>query len=136
VTRPASINHQQIISTDYFATIASITNIPAPAHDGIDLTPLLRDNTPLPKRPLFWHYPHYGNQGSTPGSAIRLGDWKLIQFFEDNRLELYNLETDLEENHNLAQDFPEIRNNLLHELVQWRKEVGARYPTQRAPAAP
>ena len=64
--------------------------------DGRSLLPLFRGET-VPERPLFWHYPHYGNQGGAPGAAIRRGDWKLIEWFEDQRVELFNLAADLGE---------------------------------------
>ncbi|HIA47243.1 MAG TPA: DUF4976 domain-containing protein, partial [Candidatus Hydrogenedentes bacterium] len=131
IVTPGALNHQSVISTDYYATIAAIAGIPTPKHDGIDLTPLLRDNAAPPERPLFWHYPHYGNQGGSPGSAIRVGDWKLIEFFEDNRVELYNLKRDLEEKHDVAKENPKVRDNLRSRLSSWRDDVGARYPAAK-----
>ena len=126
-----SENHQNVTSIDYFPTIASLAGIDAPAHDGIDISATLRSNTPLPERPIFWHYPHYGNQGGSPGSAIRLGDWKLIEFFEDDAVELYNLKSDIGEQNDVAQKRPEIRDNLLKRLNEWRTDVGARFPTRK-----
>jgi arylsulfatase A-like enzyme len=79
-------------------------------------------------RPIFWHYPHYGNQGGTPGSSVRIDDYKLIEFFEDNRLELYNLRHDLGEQINLAKDEPQ-QLRLMHQvLVEWREKVQAKIP--------
>ena len=131
VTKSGSVNHENITSTDYFPTIAAMTGIESPSHDGVDLTPLLAKNKSLPKRPLFWHYPHYGNQGGSPGSVVRLGDWKLIEFFEDGRLELYNLKRDIGEHHNVADEHPRKRAELQKLLYEWRNEVGARYPTHQ-----
>jgi arylsulfatase A-like enzyme len=131
VTKPGSKNNQTITSTDYFATIASIAKITTPIHDGIDISTTLRDGSPLPDRPIFWHYPHYGNQGGSPASAIRLGDWKLIEFFEDNHLELYNLKKDIEEKKDLAKKHPKIRDDLYNQLKAWQKEVGAKFPTHQ-----
>ena len=131
VTKPGTVSDQVITSTDYFPTIASMAGIQSPNHDGVDLSPMLRQESALAKRPIFWHYPHYGNQGGSPGSAIRLGEWKLIEFYGDNRLELYNLNDDLSEQHNLADQHPRIRKRLHKKLVVWRNEVGARYPTHQ-----
>ncbi len=90
--------------------------------------PLLRGGSQLRRDAIFWHYPHYGNQGGTPACAIRAGDWKLIEFFEDGRAELYNLREDISESHNVAQDYPEKTNELKARLAQWRKEVQAKIP--------
>ena len=86
----------------------------------------------LTDRPIYWHYPHYGNQGGTPGSSVRQGDWKLIEFFEDDRLELYNLRDDLSEDHNLAAEHPDITVRLHGLLTAWRESVEAAIP-QRNP---
>ena len=90
--------------------------------------PLLIGEGSLEREAIFWHYPHYGNQGCTPGSSIRVGDYKLIEFFEDGRIELYNLHTDIEEKHNLAQTEPEIAARLQAMLAEWRKRVEAKIP--------
>jgi arylsulfatase A len=79
----------------------------------------------LKQRPLFWHYPHYSNQGGNPGSAVRMGEFKLIDDFETGRQELYNLNRDLEESHNLAEDLPSLKDSLYHILAQWRHHTGA-----------
>jgi arylsulfatase A-like enzyme len=78
---------------------------------------------------LFWHYPHYGNQGGSPAGAIRSGDWKLIEFFEDDHVELYNLHDDVEEQHDLAAERSELAAKLLDRLREWRKSVNAAMPT-------
>ena len=70
--------------------------------------PLLTGEDDVDREAMFWHYPHYGNQGGTPGSSIRVGDYNLIHFFEDDRLELYNLQEDISEEHNLADEQPEL----------------------------
>src|SRR3546814_6806382 len=78
-------------STDFYPTLLDLAGQPlrpGDHADGKSLLPLLRGET-LPERPLIWHYPHYGNQGGEPSSIIRLGDWKLIHYYEDDREELY-----------------------------------------------
>ena len=82
---------------------------------------------------IFWHYPHYGNQGGTPGSSMRRGDFKLIQFFEDDRLELYNLKQDPGEKHDLAGSHPQTAAEMKRHLADWRQQVEAKIP-QRNPS--
>ena len=131
VTKPGAVTDQTMSSIDYYPTIASMTGIESGDLDGVDLTTFLAEGTPVPERPLFWHYPHYGNQGGSPGAAIRLGPWKLIQFFHDQSTELYNLESDVGETNNLAETEPEIRDDLLNRLHEWQQQVDARFPTMR-----
>jgi len=82
----------------------------------------------IASRPLFWHYPHYGNQGGEPSSIIRLGDWKLIHYWEDGRNELYHLANDIGEQHDLAQKETARTAKLWQELQSWLKETGAKVP--------
>jgi arylsulfatase A-like enzyme len=81
---------------------------------------------PLADRALFWHYPHYGNQGGAPSAAIRRGDHKLIEWFEEDKVELFNVVTDPGETKNLAAEQPELAAKLRSELHAWQKEVGAK----------
>ena len=115
-----------------FPTWLAQAGIPAPDRlliDGEDLSPVLFEGAALERDALFWHYPHYGNQGGTPGSSMRSGDWKLIEFYEDGRLELYNLAEDVGEDHNLAKAKPERTQALHQRLKTWRESVAARIPT-------
>ncbi|MGW8317577.1 MAG: sulfatase/phosphatase domain-containing protein, partial [Bacteroidales bacterium] len=80
----------------------------------------------LISRAIFWHYPHYSNQGGKPGAAIRLGSYKLIEFFEDNRVELYDLSADPGEKNNLASHLTAERDRLLKMLHRWQVSTGAR----------
>ncbi|MBD3385498.1 DUF4976 domain-containing protein, partial [candidate division KSB1 bacterium] len=77
---------------------------------------------------LFWHYPHYSNQGGNPGSAIRCGNYKLIKDYETERLELYDLKADIGEQHNLIDENPELALELHQKLQQWLDSVNARIP--------
>jgi hypothetical protein len=100
--------------------------VPAPAAiDGVSLAPLLQQAGDLAQRALFWHYPHYSNQGGRPGGAIRDGDDKLIEFYETGRLELFNLKNDLGEGTNLADKLPEKTAELAARLRAWRRDVSA-----------
>lgn len=132
VTRPGSVCKEPVISTDFFPTMLEMARLPLLPQqhcDGVSLVPLLRGEEHLPQRPLFWHYPHYGNQGGAPGGAVRLGPWKLIEWYEDGRLELFHLGDDLGEQRNLAEQHPDKVQELHALLGAWRKDVGAQMPT-------
>ena len=132
VTPPGSTSGAPVISTDFYPTILEMAGLPAkPVQhvDGVSMVPLLRQTGPVAQRPIYWHYPHYGNQGGSPGSAVRAGDWKLIEFFEDHRLELYNLKSDLGERNNLAAQERKKAAELHEKLQAWRAAVGARMPS-------
>lgn len=120
-----------ILSIDYFPTLLEAAG-KAPAErgsiDGVSIVPLLRGRS-IPERTLYWDYPHYGNQGGLPASAVREGKWKLIEWREDGALELYDLEADPGEKHNLAQTQAEVAARLAGKLATWRREVGAKAPT-------
>jgi arylsulfatase A-like enzyme len=97
--------------------------------DGVDLTPLLADPTvKLDRAALFFHYPHYYST-TTPVGAVRAGDWKLLEYFEDNRIELYDLKNDLAETTDLAKKLPEKAAKLRQRLHRWRTETGAAMPS-------
>jgi arylsulfatase A-like enzyme len=120
-----------VTSPDFYPTIlemAGLELIPEQHCDGVSFLPLLKGTGTLDREAIFWHYPHYGNQGGTPGSSVRCGDYKLIEFFEDGRLELYNLREDVSEKHNIAKDKPDITQKLKEMLVDWREKVEAKIP--------
>lgn len=96
--------------------------------DGDDLSALLLARTPLPPRELYWHYPHYANQGSRPGGSVRDGDWKLIEFYDTGRRELFNLANDLSEGKHLAEEHPEQVERLAAKLDAWRREADVQMP--------
>ena len=127
-----------IISNDYFPTFldaAGEAGEQAMKLDGVSLLPLLRGRM-LAERTLYWDYPHYGNQGGAPASAVREGKWKLIEWREDGSLELYDLEADPSETHNLATTQPEVAERLRGMLTKWRKDVGAKSPTRESEVRP
>jgi len=86
----------------------------------------------MAERPIFWHYPHYSNQGGRPGGAVRLGDYKLLESFEDMSVELFNLKDDLGENHDLASKLPKKTAELRQVLHHWRESVDAQMMTPYA----
>ncbi|MFI3259613.1 MAG: sulfatase [Rikenellaceae bacterium] len=118
---------QPLISMDITTTIESLVGIKGGNTDGKDIFGLLRKGDY--DRPLFWHYPHYHAQGAIPYSAIRAGDWKLIENFEDGSLELYNLKDDIGESRNLVDSESKIALRLHKQLQKWRESIDAQYPT-------
>ncbi|MEX2371492.1 MAG: sulfatase-like hydrolase/transferase, partial [Bacteroidales bacterium] len=116
--------------TDFYPTILELTGAelrPGEHHDGISLVPAFHDES-IPDRPLYWHYPHYGNQGGEPSSVIRLGEWKLIHYYEDDKVELYNLKLDEEEHNDVAGEHPELVRRLHEQLFGYLDAVGAKFP--------
>lgn len=121
-----------VVLTDLVPTLLEAAGIDAAKTvgplDGVSLVKLLRGGE-LPARPLFWHFPNYTNQGGRPAGAIRDGDWKLVEQFEDGSLELYNLATDVGETRNVATEQPQRVEQMAAALRAWRARVGARMPT-------
>ena len=95
----------------------------------MSFVPLLKGEQASRGKPLFWHYPHYANQGGTPCTTIRDGDWKLIEWHEDGALELYNIAHDIGEKSNLSTEQPDKVKELHAKLITWRKDVGALMPS-------
>ena len=145
VTSSGSTSDEPVIGVDLYPTLLEATGSAKPKDyllDGKSLVPLLKESTASLNRPaLFWHFPCYlqgytprhGPFRTTPASAIRMGDWKLIEFFEDNTLELYHLKKDLGEQNNLATKMPEKTRELHEALLAWRKQVKAPVPTEKNP---
>lgn len=136
LTRPGSVCDTPVISQDLFPTLLELSDASPTAlrtaADGLSLVPLLRGGTNLPRQEHFWHYPHYWNGGRvSPYSVARVGDWKLIRFYETGHEELYDLKTDLAEQHDLAAAAPGQRGQLSARLDAWLKEVGAQMPVPR-----
>ncbi|MEO7145305.1 MAG: sulfatase/phosphatase domain-containing protein, partial [Bryobacteraceae bacterium] len=132
VVRPGTTCNTPVISTDFFPTILKIANIrhsPQPVLDGVNIEPLLRGGKALHRNAVYWHYPHYSNQGGVPGGAVRQGDYKLIEFYEDNHVELYNLVHDIGERNDLAAKMPGKARELRAMLHAWRESVNADMPT-------
>jgi len=122
---------QYYSSIDYlptFCELAGISKLPAKV-DGKSIAPLLfRPEKQMQDRPLFWHYPHFSNQMGRPAGSIRVGDYKLVELYENGTLELYDLKNDLSENNDLAKKMPEKVRELHTLLVNWRSEVNAQMP--------
>ena len=130
-TKAGSVNTTPVISVDYFPTLLEIADgkPAATTLDGESITALLKGGTALKRDTIYWHYPHYHPGSATPYSAVREGDWKLIHFFEDDHVELYNLKDDLsEKTDQAASNAPKVA-ALRAKLNAWRAAVGAQLPT-------
>jgi arylsulfatase A-like enzyme len=125
-----------VCSIDFFPTLCEACGIKTDAKiDGLSLVPVLEEHK-VAQRDLYWHYPHYANQGSKPGGAVRSGNYKLIEFYENDRRELFDVVADVGENKNLAVEKPEVVKQLTEKLAAWRKDVGAKMPTPNPDYAP
>lgn len=126
------ISYTPVSGIDIFPTVLEMAGAGSRDVDGTSLVPLLEGRTTktLKTRPLFWHYPHYGNQGGEPSSTIRKGDWKLIWYHEDERYELYNLAEDIGEHHQLEGKYPGKVEELKSELQNWLRETNAKFPSR------
>jgi arylsulfatase A-like enzyme len=130
--KPGGVSDEIVTSTDYFPTILQMAGLSIPTDrdlDGVSLVPVLRGNGPLKRDAVFWHWPHYSNHGrQSPGGAVRAGDFKLIEYFENGTVQLFNLRADIGEQNNLAAKMPEKAKELRERLHQWRQSVDARMP--------
>ncbi len=130
VVKPGTVCDTPVTSTDFYPTLLDACGLPPEPQqtlDGITFVPLLRGQS-LPQRPLLWHYPHYSNQGGRPNGVIRLGEYKLIEWYEDMGIELFNLKNDPSEKYNLAKALPEQAADLKKQLDEWRSAIGADMP--------
>ncbi len=131
VTNPGSSCDVPVISTDFYPTILDMAGMPLKKDqhlDGLSLVPLLKGGTTISRDALYWHYPHYHGSGSKPSGAVRAGDYKLIEWYEDNSVELYNLKDDISEQHGLAGRMPQKAAELRDLLHKWLKQVKAAVP--------
>jgi arylsulfatase A-like enzyme len=122
-----------VINTDFYPTLLDLANVPLLPEqhiDGISLKPLLEGKDLNLNRPLYWHYPHYGNQGGEPSSVIQQNGWKLIHYWEDGHEELYNLPSTEHDSLNVISQHSKIAENLSQNLMLWLKEVNAKFPAK------
>ncbi len=127
ITQPGTVSDQPICSIDLLPTISAAAGIEVKhAIDGIDLRPAF-DDQPLGRDSLFWHYPHYSNQGGFPGGAIRRGNYKLVERYEDGRIHLFNLKKDAGEQTDLSDEMPDLVKSMRAELHDWYLSVDAKF---------
>jgi arylsulfatase A-like enzyme len=120
-----------VTSCDFYPTFLEAAGLPLQPEqhsDGASLLPLLTGRGELAPRDLFWHYPHYSNQGGRPACSMIAGRWKLIEFFEDGRLELFDLKEDPGERRNLVAEQGALARDLRARLAAWRENVAALVP--------
>jgi arylsulfatase A-like enzyme len=134
VTRPGSVCHEPVMSIDFYPTILQMAGVTGEAKhnrsvDGVSLVPLLKGAEKLDRDAIYWHYPHYHPGGATPYGAIRQRDFKLIEFYEDMHVELYNLREDIGEKHDLSEKMPDKAAELRQKLHRWRQAIAAQMPT-------
>ena len=118
------------MSIDFYPTILELAGVSHNANhnvDGVSLVPLLKGGDSFEREDLYWHYPHYSNQGGFPGAAIRSGDWKLIERFEDGKLHLFNLKSDIGEQNDVAAVSKDRVANMKSKLHAWYKTVDAEF---------
>jgi len=130
MTQAGSTNNTPVTGADFYPTVLELCGLPLRPEqhiDGVSLVPLLEGGS-IDPRPLYWHYPHYDNQGGEPSSLLREGDWKLIHYYEDGRNELYNLAVDPTEESDLSRTHPARTTRMAAQLDEWLQSVGAQFP--------
>lgn len=131
VTAPGAVCHYPVVGMDFYPTLLALAGLdPKPRQhlDGVSLIPLLKDPAAtLAREDLFWHYPHYANQGGFPGGVIRSGNFKLVERFEDGRVHLYDLDEELSEQTDVADRHPERVAAMRRKLHAWYREVDAKF---------
>ena len=131
VTEPESIQPAQTITTDLYPTLLEMAGLPLREEqhiDGVSIVPIIKgEASTLGREALYWHYPNYSNQGGFPGGAIRMQQWKLIERYEDGSVHLYNVEEDIAEQHDLADQYPDRVQEMREKLHQWYEEVDAKF---------
>jgi arylsulfatase A-like enzyme len=143
-TKPGRVCDVPVIGIDFYPTFIEMAGAARPAGqalDGVSIVPLLKGANRLNRKAIFWHFPAYLEPyndkqwpwRTTPAGAVRQGDWKLIEFFEEGKLELYNLRDDLSEKNNLTDAMPDKTRELHKLLIDWRKSVNAPVPTEKNP---
>jgi arylsulfatase A-like enzyme len=127
--KPGTVCEVPVISTDFYPSLLEMAGLPARPEQhtgGVSLAPLVKGEQQLDREAIYWHFPHYSNHGmQSPGGAVRSGDYKLIEYFENGTVQLFNLRNDLGEQHDLAREEPQTAERLRAMLRQWRTSVSA-----------
>jgi arylsulfatase A-like enzyme len=129
--QPGSVCSEPVTSTDFYRTMLQMADLPLMPKqhvDGVSMVPLLKGKGKLKRKAIYWHYPHYHGSGNRPSGAVRAGDYKLIEWYEDNSIELYNLKDDIGEKHDLVARMPEKAAELRRMLHTWQKQMKAKMP--------
>ena len=131
LVRAGSVCNTPVVAVDFYPTLLDMAGLPLKPEqhvDGKSLFPLLKGET-YNRGPIFFHYPHYGGKGDTPAGAVRMGDYKLIEFYEDGHIELYNLKNDISETRDLSKTEKDKALEMQKMLHRWRKNCNAKMPT-------
>ena len=131
VTASGSNCYLPVNSTDFFPTMLELADLPLQPkihNDGVSLVEQLKGKQTIERKTLYWHYPHYHGSTWAPGAAIRDGDWKLIEFYEYENVELYNLREDIGEQNDLAASNPDKMKELREKLKAWQTNMKAKMP--------
>ncbi|MFP6882345.1 MAG: sulfatase [Roseibacillus sp.] len=135
VIKAGTVSAEPVILTDFYPTLLEVAGLKPKKDypgDGESLLPLLKGEAKPKREAIFWHYPNFAfHKDNRLGSAIRMGDYKLLEFFDDNSVELYNLKEDLSEKKDLAKAKPELAAEMRNRLHSWRKESEAKMPRPR-----
>lgn len=138
-TKPGSTSDFPVVSMDFYPTILEMAGLPLKPKqhlDGVSLTSLLKGGQKPHRDALFWHYPHYSNQGGFPGGAVRIGHWKLVERYEDGRVHLYNLSKDIGEKNDLSAKQPNRVKVMRDRLHSFYKDVDAKFLQPLKPGSP
>lgn len=130
---PGSVTCRYVSTPDFYPTLlqmAGIPPMPAQHTDGVSFVPVLRGDNQYERGAIFWHYPHYHNQGGRPSGAVRSGDYKLIRYYDTEELELFDLKNDIGEQVNLAEQEPEKTKELNELLKKWLEDTHSRMPLE------
>lgn len=135
--KAGTVNNTPVCSIDFYPTLLEIVDVKI-SHpiDGQSLVPLLQGTGTLNREALFWHYPHYSNQGGIPSGAIRMENWKLVERYEDGRVHLYNLDSDQSERVDLASKNSERVTAMRKKLHAWYRDVDAKFLRPLEPNGP
>ncbi len=131
ITRPGTTCAVPVTSTDYYPTMLELADLPLNPQqhaDGVSLLPLLKGENTVSRKSIYWHYPHYHGSTWAPGAAVRQGDWKLVEFYEEGIAELYNLKQDISETQELSDRYPAKKEALRQTLREWQQDIGAQMP--------
>lgn len=131
--KEGSVSHTPVVSQDLFPTMLSLCGIQADTAiplDGKNMESLLKGTVAAVRDTIYWHYPHYHGSRWKPGAAIRAGDWKLLEFYEEDKTELYNLKEDIGETTDLSEQHPAKLQELQQSLHRWQNKMGAKMPVQ------
>jgi arylsulfatase A len=127
-TEAGAVCDEPVISTDFYPTILEMLGLPEPPDihlDGKSIVPLLEGNE-MERGPIYWHFPHYSNHGmQSPGGAIRYGDYKLLEYYENGTIQLFNLAEDIGEQNDLSESEPAKAQELREMLHKWRESINA-----------